>query len=73
MELVEDLESIQLGDSSKHVSFIGSILEKNLRASLIEFLKSNRDVFAWKQSNMTRIDPAKTVYKMNVNPSFKSI
>ena len=44
----EELEPIQLNDQLEHLVYIGSKLTKDVRDLLINFLKQNIEVFAWK-------------------------
>ena len=69
----EELEPVQIDDNLEHLAYIGSRLVEDLRHPLIHFLKHNKDVFAWKQKDMGRIDPAIITHKLNVGPSFKPI
>ena len=62
---------MQLDDNPEHL--VGSKLAEDLRHLLIHFLKHNKDVFAWKQEDMGRIDPAIITHRLNVNPSFKPV
>ena len=44
----EELEPVQLDDHPEHLTYIGSKLAEDLRSLLIQFLKKNKVVFAWK-------------------------
>ena len=68
----EELEPVQLDDNLEHLAYIGSKLAEDLRI-LIQFLKQNKEVFAWKQEDMGGIDPSIITHKINVNPSFKPV
>ena len=48
----EELEPVQIDDNPKHLAYIGSSLAEDLGHPLIQFLKQNKDVFAWKQEDM---------------------
>ena len=72
-EPTEELEPMQIDDSPEHLAYIGSRLAEDLRHPLINFLKQNKDVFAWKQEDMGGIDPAIITHRLNVNPSFKPV
>ena len=69
----EELESVSLDDHPKHLAYIDSKLPENLKSLLTQFLKQNRDVFAWKQADMGGIDPTVITHKLHTNPSFKSV
>ena len=44
----EELESVSFDDDPEHLAYNGSKLKKDLRNSLTNFLRQNKDVFAWK-------------------------
>lgn len=69
MGLIEDTLSIIMdeNDCSK-VLHIGTRLEPELRARMIEFLKANLDVFAWSHANMGGIDPEGMSHLLNIDP-----
>ena len=69
----EELESISLDDDPEHLAYIGSQLTKDLRNSLTNFLRQNKDVFTWKQADMGGIDPTVITHRLNVSPSFKLV
>ncbi|PON61208.1 hypothetical protein PanWU01x14_147980 [Parasponia andersonii] len=52
---IEDLEDLSFDMSSKTLK-IGMKIQESVRASLVAFLKSNLDVFAWQHSDMVGID-----------------
>ena len=69
----EELEPVLLDDDPEHLAYVGSKLSKDLKNLLAQFLRQNRDVFAWKQADMGGIDPTVITHKLNTNPSFKSV
>ena len=69
----EELEPVSLDDDPEHLAYIGSKLAKDLKSLLAQFLRHNRDIFAWKQADMGGIDPAIITHKLNTNPSFKLV
>ena len=69
----EELERVPLDDDPKHLAYIGSKLTKDLKGHLVQFLRQNRDIFAWKQADMSGIFPAIITHKLNTNPSFKPV
>ena len=69
----EELESVSLDDEPEHLAYIDSKLTKDPRNSLTNFLRQNKDVFAWKQADMGGIDPTLITHRLNVCPSFKSV
>ena len=69
----EELEPISLDDDPEHLAHIGSKLAKDLKGLLTQFLRQNRDVFAWKQADMGGIDPIVITHKLNTSLSFKPV
>ena len=69
----EELEPVTLDDDLEHLTYIGSKLAKDLKGLLTQFLRQNRDIFAWKQADMGGIDPAVITHRLNTNPSFKPV
>ena len=69
----EELEPVLLDDDPEHLAYIGSKLAEDLKNLLTQFLRQNRDVFAWKQADMGGIDPTVTTHKLNTSPSFKPV
>ena len=69
----EELEPVSLDDDPEHLAYIGSKLAEDLKSLLTQFLRQNRDVFAWKQSDMGGIDPVVITHILNTNPSFKPV
>ena len=69
----EELEPISSDDDPEHLAYIGSKLAKDLKGLLTQFLRQNRDVFAWKQADMGGIDPTVITHKLNTSPSFKAV
>ena len=67
----EELEPIQLDDHPEHLAYVGSKIAEDLKSLIIDFLKQNKDVFAWKQEDMGEIDPAIITHRLNVSLSFK--
>ena len=69
----KELELIQLGDQPDHLVYIGSKQAEGIKSPLISFLEQNMEVFAWKQENMSGVDPVVITHRLNVNPSFKPV
>ena len=69
----EELEPVSLDDNPEHLAYIGSKLAKDLKSLFTQFLRHNKDVFAWKQANMGGIDPTIITHRLNASPSFKQI
>ena len=69
----EELEPVLLDDDPEHLAYIGSKLAEDLKSLLIQFLRQNRDVFAWKQVDMGGIDPTVITHGLNTSPSFKPV
>ena len=69
----EELELVSLDDDPEHLAYIGSKLTEDLKSLLTQFLRQNKDVFAWKQANMGGIDPTVITHMLNTSPSFKPV
>jgi hypothetical protein len=44
-----------------------------MKKSLVQFLKNNKDVFAWSHEDMPGISPSIISHKLNVNPSLRPV
>ena len=73
LEPSEELELVSLDDDPEHLAYIGSKLAEDLKGLLTQFLRQNKDVFAWKHADMGGIDPIVITHRLNVSPSFKPI
>ena len=69
----EELEPVSLDDDPEHLAYIGSKLAEDLKGPLTHFLRQNKDVFTWKQSDMGGIDPTIITHRLNVSPSCKLV
>ena len=72
-EPLEELEPVQLDDDPEHLAYIGTKLAGDLKSLLTQFLRQNREFFAWKQADMGGIDPVVITHKLNISPSFKPV
>ena len=72
-ETSEELESVSLDDDPEHLAYIGSKLAEDLKGLLTQFLRQNKDVYAWKQADMGGIDPTVITHRLNASPSFKPV
>ena len=69
----EELESVSLDDDPEHLAYIGSKLAEDLKSLLTQFLRQNKNVFAWKHADIGGIDPTVITHRLNTNPSFKLV
>ena len=69
-ELVEEILNEKM--TEKKV-LVGAQLEKNEKKKLMEFLKSNQDVFAWSHKDMPEIDSAYMCHELNINPPYPTV
>ena len=72
-EPLEELEPVSLDDNPEHLAYIGSKLANDLKSLPTQFLRHNRDVFAWKQEDMGGIDPTIITHRLNTSFSFKPV
>ena len=73
LEPSEELEPVSLDDDPEHLAYIGSKLAEDLKGLLTQFLRHNKDVFAWKQADMGGIDPTVITHRQNASQSFKPV
>jgi hypothetical protein len=66
------LEELQLDDLGKIVK-IGSQLTSKAKASLMQLLGRNLDVFAWRHQDMPGNDPVVITHKLNIDPTVKPV
>ncbi|XP_025704024.1 uncharacterized protein [Arachis hypogaea] len=52
-----DLEKFVIGDTEEKFTFINKNLPRELKETLIEMIRANRDLFAWTPADMPSIDP----------------
>ncbi|XP_012834007.1 PREDICTED: uncharacterized protein LOC105954870 [Erythranthe guttata] len=71
---VEELKLIELtpGDTSKLIR-IGSDLDPTTERQLINFLRHNGDVFAWKAQDLSGIPPQVALHRLNVDKRLKPV
>ncbi|PON76854.1 hypothetical protein PanWU01x14_031740 [Parasponia andersonii] len=69
--LIKDLEDLSIDKFSK-VLKIRVKLQEPMRASLVAFLKSNLDIFAWQHSNMVGIDPNIMCHRLNIDTTIEA-
>ncbi|XP_063948020.1 uncharacterized protein LOC135152114 [Daucus carota subsp. sativus] len=70
----EDLIPIPLyTEELEKVTYVGALLQEDLKQELVRFLRNNRDVFAWTAADMPGIDPLFMTHKLNVSPDRKPI
>ena len=71
---MEALEIVTLDrDETDKTTRIGTTLSPKMRASLIQFLQQNLDVFAWSHEDMPGIPTEIIQHKLNVNPASKPV
>uniref|UniRef100_A0A2N9G960 Reverse transcriptase domain-containing protein n=1 Tax=Fagus sylvatica TaxID=28930 RepID=A0A2N9G960_FAGSY len=60
-------------DDQRRTTKIGADLPPKMKESLVQFLKDNKDVFAWSHEDMPGINPSIISHKLNVDPSLRPI
>jgi len=71
IEPTEELKEVLIGSEPRQVTKLGTSLSPDEELTLTQLLKNNLDLFAWKPSNMPRIDPNIVCHHLVVNPSVK--
>jgi hypothetical protein len=70
----EELDTIGLEEGQpEKTTRIGASLPPQIKESLIQFLRRNKDFFAWSHENMPSINPSIISHKLNVNPSLRPV
>ena len=62
----DEVEDFILGDKPEQTMKIGKMLDPEVRVQLEEFLTANKDVFAWKPSEIPGIDPGFCCHKLAI-------
>uniref|UniRef100_A0A2N9HST9 RNA-directed DNA polymerase n=1 Tax=Fagus sylvatica TaxID=28930 RepID=A0A2N9HST9_FAGSY len=69
-----ELDTIELEDGRpERTTKVGADLPPKMKESLVQFLKDNKDVFAWSHEDMPSINPSIISHKLNVDPSLRPI
>jgi dsDNA-binding SOS-regulon protein len=69
-----ELDTIELEDGHpERTTKIGASLPPEMKESLVQFLKNNKDVFAWSHEDMSGINPSIISHKLNVDPSLRPV
>ena len=66
---IEELEEVSLdkGSPNKKV-LVGTLLTKKEKDELMNFLRKNKDVFAWSHRDIPGVDPSMAEHKLNIDP-----
>ncbi|XP_061371625.1 uncharacterized protein LOC133314196 [Gastrolobium bilobum] len=67
------LEHVVLGDADHQTTTIGVIIDPEIKSRLIKLLRGNKDLFAWKPSDMPGIDPEVCCHRLSVDPKAKPV
>uniref|UniRef100_A0A2N9HNF1 Uncharacterized protein n=1 Tax=Fagus sylvatica TaxID=28930 RepID=A0A2N9HNF1_FAGSY len=69
-----ELDTVELEDGQpERTTKVGADLPPEMKESLVQFLKDNKDVFAWSHEDMPGINPSIISHKLNVDPSLRPI
>jgi hypothetical protein len=66
------MEEFEVGGKERKVR-VGTLLSPEIKESLVTFLRSYSDVFAWFHDNMPGIDPSVISHRLNVDPNYRPI
>ena len=73
-EKVEALEIVELVDGEPtKTNRIGTTLSPKMRTRLVQFLKKNRDIFAWSHKDMPCISTKVIQHRLNMDPEKKLV
>ncbi|XP_072064310.1 uncharacterized protein [Arachis hypogaea] len=67
------IEEVQIGDNPDKATSIGTKLKESLKKQLVDLLRKNSDLFAWKASDMPGIDPDLMSHKLFVYPGSRPV
>ncbi|GAU35844.1 hypothetical protein TSUD_63330 [Trifolium subterraneum] len=70
---IEDLEPIQIGEAPHELTNLGTHLDEGEKEKIIEILRKNVDLFAWKPSDMPEIDETIITHKLVIAPNSKPV
>ncbi|GAU30548.1 hypothetical protein TSUD_65580 [Trifolium subterraneum] len=70
---IEDLEPIQIGEAPHELTNLGTQLDEGEKEKIIEILRKNVDLFAWKPSDMPGIDETIITHKLAIAPNSKPV
>ena len=64
----DEVEDFILGDELEQTMKVEKMMDPEIRAQLEKFLTANKDVFAWKPSEIPGIDPRFCCHKLAIIP-----
>ena len=73
LESKEETTSIILGEDEKQCTYIGGSMPEELLSKLIAVLRRNKDLFAWKATDIPGIDPGVISHKLSICQGAKSV
>ena len=74
VEPTKALVDISLDENNpERCTRVGADLEGKIKEDLVQFLKKNIDVFAWRHEDIPSIDPSVITHHLNICPSSKSV
>ncbi|XP_072064170.1 uncharacterized protein [Arachis hypogaea] len=68
-----DMEKLQIGRTKDEYTFINRNLPYDLKENLSQFLKQNRDLFAFTPADMPGIDPNLMSHRLAIDPKAKPV
>jgi hypothetical protein len=72
MKAVDDTRTVPLGaDVPSRTVMIGTEVSKEEEDKLLQFLRHNRDVFAWSKSDLTGVHRSVIEHALNTDPKIK--
>ncbi|KAL8479441.1 hypothetical protein ACS0TY_026364 [Phlomoides rotata] len=70
----EELEHIPVDPARPELEvMIGSQIPPEMRGEMIDFLKSNIDIFAWSHEDMVGIDPKHACHRLKIDPKKRPV
>ena len=62
-----------LDGNPEHTTCVESSLSPKLKNQLVDFLKANRDIFAWSPAEMPGIDPDVVMHHLQLNKEWRPV
>ncbi|XP_011093333.1 uncharacterized protein LOC105173330 [Sesamum indicum] len=77
MERIEPLEEYKevklISENFQKTTRIGSQMTKEMETMMIDFLRNNNDLFAWRPSDFQGINPKVIVHRLNIDSQVKPV
>ena len=69
----EETKEVQIGSQLSEITHIGTQMVADEEAEVVDILRRNIDLFAWKPSDMPGIDPSIMCHHLALDPDVKPV